>query len=111
MNQLSERLYVDTGASTPHLRGLLGRLDQLCGETVEITIGDPSGEGFSRTIKLTIEESGEINSNQLDATEIPVSGSTNSTNSSKNVNTSLNTSADTPVDSEDDLEDDDLGEW
>ncbi len=56
MNQLSERLYVDTGASTPHLRGLLSHLDKLCGETVEITIGDPSGEGYSRTIRLTIED-------------------------------------------------------
>jgi hypothetical protein len=56
MNQLSERLYVDTGASTPHLRGLLSHLDRLCGETVEITIGDPSGEGYSRTIRLTIED-------------------------------------------------------
>ena len=108
MNQLSERLYVDTGASTPHLRGLLGRLDQLCGETVEITIGDPNGEGFSRTIRLTIEESGEINSNQLDTTEITVSGNTNS---SESVNTSVNTSADIPVDPDDDLEEDDLGEW
>lgn len=78
MNQLSERLYVDTGASTPHLRGLLGRLDQLCGETVEITIGDPKSEGFSRTIKLTIQESSEMNSNQLDASVITVNTSTSS---------------------------------
>lgn len=56
MNQLSERLYVDTGASTPHLRGLLSSLDRLCGEKMEITIGDPSGEGFSRTIRLAIED-------------------------------------------------------
>ena len=100
MNQLSERLYVDTGASTPHLRGLLGRLDQLCGETVEITIGDPNGEGFSRIIRLTIEESGEMNSNQLDASEITVSANTNTS-------TIINPSADTLVE----LEDEDLGEW
>ena len=100
MNQLSERLYVDTGASTPHLRGLLGRLDQLCGETVEITIGDPNGEGFSRTIKLTIEESGEMNSNQLDATEISISA-TMSASADTNLSTNINL----------DLEDDDLGEW
>jgi hypothetical protein len=100
MNQLSERLYVDTGASTPHLRGLLGRLDQLCGETVEITIGDPNGEGFSRTIRLTIEESGEMNSSQLDATEISISENTN-------VSANINVSEDTIVDPEDD----DLGEW
>ena len=110
MNQLSERLYIDTGASTPHLRGLLGRLDQLCGETVEITIGDPNGEGFSRTIKLTIEESGETNSNQLDAAEITVSGNT-TVSSSVNTNANVNISADTPVEPEDDLEEDDLGDW
>lgn len=56
MNQLSERLYVDTGASTPHLRGLLSHLDRLCSETIEITIGDASGDGYSRTIRLTIED-------------------------------------------------------
>ena len=56
MNQLSERLYVDTGASTPHLRGLLSHLDRLCGETIEITIGDPSNDGYSRTIRLTLED-------------------------------------------------------
>jgi hypothetical protein len=56
MNQLSERLYVDTGASTPHLRGLLSHLDRLCAETIEITIGDPSNDGYSRTIRLTIED-------------------------------------------------------
>ena len=100
MNQLSERLYVDTGASTPHLRGLLGRLDQLCGETVEITIGDPNGEGFSRTIRLTIEESDEMNSNQLDATEISISATT-----SVSVDTSLSTNINI------DPDDDDLGEW
>lgn len=100
MNQLSERLYVDTGASTPHLRGLLGRLDQLCGETVEITIGDPNGEGFSRTIRLTIEESDEMNSNQLDATEISISATT-----SVSVDTNLSTNINI------DPEDDDLGEW
>ena len=56
MNQLSERLYVDTGASTPHLRGLLSYLDRLCAETIEITIGDPTNDGYSRTIRLTIED-------------------------------------------------------
>lgn len=56
INQLSERLYLDTGASTPHLRGLLNRLDTLTSETVEVTLGDPSGQGFSRTIRLKIED-------------------------------------------------------
>ncbi|WP_199307016.1 hypothetical protein [Alkalinema sp. FACHB-956] len=56
INQLSERLYVDTGASTPHLRGLLSRLDILASDVVEVTLGDPQGQGFSRTIRLTIAE-------------------------------------------------------
>ncbi|MEB3294930.1 MAG: hypothetical protein VKJ24_17370 [Synechococcales bacterium] len=57
LNQLSERLYVDTGASTPHLRGLLNSLDRLSGEVLEVTLGDPNGEGFSRTIRLKIDDS------------------------------------------------------
>lgn len=100
MNQLSERLYVDTGASTPHLRGLLGRLDQLCGETVEITIGDPNGEGFSRIIRLTIEESDERNPIDLDSTEISTNGNPDV---SANTNVSENIIADP--------DDDDLSEW
>ena len=69
MNQLSERLYVDTGASTPHLRGLLSHLDRLCGETIEITIGDPSNDGYSRTIRLTIED---LSAEDAQFAEVPV---------------------------------------
>ncbi len=75
MNQLSDRLYVDTGASTPHLRGLLSHLDRLCGDTIEITIGDSSGEGFSRTVRLTLEETSETNpdlSNDIETQAIEV---------------------------------------
>jgi hypothetical protein len=57
LNQLSERLYVDTGASTPHLRGLLNCIDRLSGEQLEVTLGEPNGEGFSRTIRLKIDDS------------------------------------------------------
>ena len=69
MNQLSERLYVDTGASTPHLRGLLSHLDRLCAETIEITIGDPSNDGYSRTIRLTIED---LSAEDAQFAEVPV---------------------------------------
>ncbi|KAM3090203.1 hypothetical protein ACKFKG_30630 [Phormidesmis sp. 146-35] len=55
INKLSERIYVDTGASTPNLRSLLSCLDQLSGEAIEFTMGDPNGEGFSRTIRLKLE--------------------------------------------------------
>ncbi len=56
INKLSERIYVDTGASTPNLRSLLSCLDQLSGEAIEFAMGDPHGEGFSRTIRLKLED-------------------------------------------------------
>jgi hypothetical protein len=33
---------VDTGASTPHLRSLLGCLEQLAGQIIEVQLGDGS---------------------------------------------------------------------
>jgi hypothetical protein len=107
MNQLSERLYVDTGASTPHLRGLLSHLDRLCGDTIEITIGDPSGEGFSRTIRLTLEESSEMNpelSNGIETQAIEVSATPKSKSKSDR------TSAKKPETIEE-QEEEDLGDW
>jgi hypothetical protein len=56
INQLSDRLYVDTGASTPHLRAMLTALEVLTGESMEITLGDPEGGGWSRQIRLKIED-------------------------------------------------------
>jgi hypothetical protein len=53
--QLSDRLYVDTGASTPHLRSLLNALDRLTGESVEVTLGDANGEGWFCNIRLKID--------------------------------------------------------
>lgn len=40
---LSDRLYVDTGASNPHLRSLLACLEILTGDTIEVHL-DESGE-------------------------------------------------------------------
>jgi hypothetical protein len=106
MNQLSERLYVDTGASTPHLRGLLSHLDRLCSDTIEITLGDASGEGFSRTIRLTIEESSELNpelspSIETPAIEVPPAAKSKSSRSpAKKLETI-----------EEEEQDDDLGDW
>ncbi|OKH22492.1 hypothetical protein [Chroogloeocystis siderophila] len=51
IGSLADRLYVDTGASTPNLRSLLNCLEQLGGEVVEVQLG--SGE---RTIRLQIQE-------------------------------------------------------
>ncbi len=55
VNSLSERLYVDTGASTPNLRGLLKALERLSSDSIEFHLGDPRGENFSRSIRLKLE--------------------------------------------------------
>jgi hypothetical protein len=55
LNSLSERLYVDTGASTPNLRTMLKSLERLSGEEIELFLGDPRGEKFSHTIRLKVE--------------------------------------------------------
>lgn len=45
---LADRLYVDTGASTPHLRSLLNCVERLSGEVMEV----PLDEEGDRTIRL-----------------------------------------------------------
>lgn len=52
VTSLVDRLYVDSGASTPHLRSLLSCLNRLSGETVETKIGSLES---SRTIRLNIQ--------------------------------------------------------
>lgn len=52
ISSLADRLYVDTGASTPNLRSLLSCLEPLGGEVMEVNIG---GNG-ERTIRLQIQE-------------------------------------------------------
>ena len=39
IGSLADRLYVDTGASTPHLRSLLSCLEPLGGEVMEVSLG------------------------------------------------------------------------
>ena len=51
IGSLADRLYVDTGASTPNLRSLLSCLEHLGSEVMEVQLG--SGE---RTIRLQIQE-------------------------------------------------------
>ncbi|WP_338038574.1 hypothetical protein [Neosynechococcus sphagnicola] len=48
IHNLSDRLYVDTGASTPQLRVLLSCLQRLSGEILEVELGS------SQTIRLQI---------------------------------------------------------
>lgn len=52
IGNLSDRLYVDTGASTPHLRSLLTCLESLSGEVMEVELGGAA----ERTIRLQIQE-------------------------------------------------------
>jgi hypothetical protein len=40
VGSLADRLYVDTGASTPHLRSLLTCLEQLAGQIIEVQLGE-----------------------------------------------------------------------
>ena len=51
MNKLSDRVYVDSGESTPHLRSLLGALTPLCSELIEVQLGD-ADSAASRQIRL-----------------------------------------------------------
>lgn len=54
LTNLSERVYLDSGSSTPHLRSLLDSLSCLSGEVLELQLGDPEGGSFSRMIRLRI---------------------------------------------------------
>ncbi|HLP90263.1 MAG TPA: hypothetical protein VK184_16960 [Nostocaceae cyanobacterium] len=54
ISNLADRLYVDTGASTPKLRSLLTSLEPLGGEVMELQL---SG-GTEHTIRLQIQEVG-----------------------------------------------------
>lgn len=57
---LSERVYLDSGSSTPNLRSLLAYLTPLSGEILELQLGDPAS-GTSRRIRLKVmaEEEGD----------------------------------------------------
>lgn len=50
LNSLSDRLYVDTGASNPHLRALLSSVESLAGETIEV----PLDEDGDRVVRLKV---------------------------------------------------------
>lgn len=53
LNSLAERVYLDSGASTPHLRLLLSYLAPLSNKLLEVNLGDPNSN-FSQTIRLQI---------------------------------------------------------
>ena len=50
LGNLADRLYVDTGASTPNLRSLITSLERLSGEVIEVPLDDLG----DRTIRLRI---------------------------------------------------------
>ncbi|WP_448563398.1 hypothetical protein [Trichothermofontia sp.] len=56
LNRLSDRLYVDSGTTTPHLRRLVQHLGKLSGSIIEVQLGvggDPTTAALSqRTIRL-----------------------------------------------------------
>jgi hypothetical protein len=54
VNHLIDRLHVDAGASTPHLRSLLSCLDPLANETIEVQLGNSNGRA-AHIIRLKVE--------------------------------------------------------
>jgi hypothetical protein len=50
LGSLADRLYVDTGASSPNLRSLLTALEMLTSEVIEVQLD----EGGERTVRLRI---------------------------------------------------------
>ena len=54
LGNLADRLYVDTGASTPNLRSLIACIERLSSEIVEVPLDD-SGENSIRLRVMTGE--------------------------------------------------------
>ncbi|MEB3229659.1 MAG: hypothetical protein VKJ64_01515 [Leptolyngbyaceae bacterium] len=53
LNKLAERVYLDSGASTPNVRSLLDALDPIAGDVLQIQLGEPNSE-LSKTIRIQI---------------------------------------------------------
>lgn len=54
VGSLADRLYVETGASNPHLRSLLSALEKLSNDTIEVPLDDSS----DRVVRLKIIDEG-----------------------------------------------------
>ena len=50
---LQERLWVESGSSTPHLRDLLQALQALCGSTLRVSLGELAG---GKRVRLQLVE-------------------------------------------------------
>jgi hypothetical protein len=59
LNSLAERVYLDSGSSTPNLRSLLSHLAPLSNELLEVSLGDEDSS-FSRMIRLRILPEEEV---------------------------------------------------
>ena len=66
LNGLQERLWVESGSSTPHLRELLTALQTLSGNTMRVSLGELSG---GKRVRLQLVEEAP---DQLDAPTIAV---------------------------------------
>jgi len=53
LNSLADRLYLDSGASTPNLRALLDQVSPLTQDLLEVNLGDPDSN-FSQVVRLRI---------------------------------------------------------
>ena len=63
MNKLSDRVYVDSGESTPHLRALLAALGPLCSERIEVQLG-ATDSAIARQIRLQMLPEGMLGNPQ-----------------------------------------------
>jgi hypothetical protein len=66
LNALADRLYVDSGESTPHLRTLLSCLYGLTGEILEVELGAMQNGGAAKTIRLQVLLEDDNQSNLVD---------------------------------------------
>ena len=79
MSKLSDRVYVDSGESTPHLRALLNALGPLCSELIEVRLGE-ADSASSRQIRLQMlsDEMGAVDVETVDNGKLePRSASSN----------------------------------
>lgn len=58
IQRLSEKVYVDSGASTPNLRSLVQSLDGLCGDVLEVELGSQSAQPITVRLKMLDSDDG-----------------------------------------------------
>ncbi|MGF1602960.1 MAG: hypothetical protein ACFCU8_13245 [Thermosynechococcaceae cyanobacterium] len=58
IQRLSEKVYADSGASTPNLRSLVQSLEGLCGDVLEIELGSQSAQPITVRLKMLDPDDG-----------------------------------------------------